>query len=152
VWSFWTVACIVLLLPAPAHTDDQSLEAAVVAYNHAIMQAGVTGDTSPLFRTATKEVATKTHLWIKSWQDSALFMHAVLQKIVFDKPEEYESKATVRSNEIWHYRYYNPRNKSIDYPLTEITYRMEYSLVKELGKWKVDGTKVLSEKKKKLQK
>ncbi len=99
---------------------------------------------------ADKKVAQKLYIWIQSWHENGLFMHADLKDIKFTKTDIKGDTAIAETREVWVYRYIDRRINRVVLPDTRIIYTVRYTLYKKDGNWIIKEIKVLSEKKEKI--
>lgn len=130
----------------------KSFESLIVSYNHGIIKASQKNKFEHLKKYLTKEIFLRTMVWIESFQDNNLFMDSKVLKIEFDEYNQKTYTATLKTNEIWKYRYINIKTKKIVKKPTKVTYKLKYYfvLLKD-GSWKINHIKILDEKNKKLE-
>ncbi len=136
-------------------STKEAIKHTVLNYNQLIITSSKTDTLSKDFKDlknfqkfASKQVAQKLYIWIKSWQESALFMDAKLLDINFTKVDIVNKEfAKVNTIEKWTYRYINGITKKEAYPDSNVTYKMDYQLIKKDNNWIINNIKVISETK-----
>ena len=146
---------VALICTIPLYSLDtkEAAKHTVLNYNQLIINASKRDTGSKDFKdlenfqkVASKKVAQKLYIWIKSWQESALFMDAKLLDINFTKIDIVNKEfANINTTEKWIYRYINAITKKEAHPDNNITYQMNYQLTKKDNRWIVNKITVLSE-------
>ncbi len=134
-------------------STKEELKHTILGYNQLIIDASKRNTISQDFKDlktfhkfASKKVAQKLYIWIKSWQESALFMDAKLLDINFTKIDIVNKEfAKIETTEKWTYRYINGITKQEAHPDSNITYNMQYQLIKNDDRWVINNITVLSE-------
>ncbi len=119
----------------------------VVSYNHGKIKAAQKNKFEHLKEYLTSEIFYRTLIWIESYQDSNLFMDALLLNMKFNELKKENHTATLETVEKWKYRYINTKTKEIVKKPQEVTYKLRYYFVLlKNGEWKINHIKILDEK------
>lgn len=147
------LALLILSINLNAKEEGKkSFESLVVAYNHGIIKAAQKNKFEHLKNYLTKEIFLRTLVWIESFQDNNLFMDSKVLTIEFDEYKQKTYSATLKTKEVWKYRYINIKTKEIVKKPIEVTYELKYYfvLLKD-GAWKINHIKILDEKNKNIE-
>ena len=131
----------------------EAIKHTILNYNQLIINASKTDTSSKDFKDlknfqkfASKHIAQKLYIWIKSWQESALFMDAKLLDINFTKVNVVNKEfAKVNTVEKWTYRYINGITKKEAYPDSNVTYNIDYQLINKNHSWIISKIEIISE-------
>ncbi len=149
---FLALICTISLF---ALDTKEAAKHTVLNYNQLIINASKKHTASKNFedlenfqKFASKKVAQELYVWIKSWQESDLFMDAKLLDLQFTKVDIVNKEfANINTTEKWTYRYINGVSKKIANPDSNITYKMKYQLIIKDNNWIINNIKVISETK-----
>jgi hypothetical protein len=72
-------------------------------------------------------------------------MKTEIAELKIDKAKVTEDRATVRTSEKWRYWWADRKTGAITKPKREESYELEYNLLKNNGRWRVDSIKNLKE-------
>ncbi len=136
-----------------ATISKDAIKNAVLNYNQLIISSSNKNTAAIDFKDlknfqkfASKEVAQKLYIWIKSWQENSLYMDAKLLEINFTEIDSNNSKsAIVKTTEKWSYKYIDGKTKKLAWPDSNITYKVRYKIGKKDRGLVIEGIKVLSE-------
>ena len=119
----------------------------IISYNHGLIKASQKSKFDHLEKYLTKQIRLKTMVWIESYHYSNLFMDALFLGAKFSDFKIDEYTASMKSNEIWKYRYINIKTKKVVSAPTKVDYKLKYYfvLLKD-GSWKINHIKILEEK------
>lgn len=127
--------------------DKNKFKSLIVGYNHGIIKAAQKNKFEHLKEYLTEEIFYKTLVWIESYQDSNLFMDAILLNLDFKKFEKDIYTASIETSELWKYRYINTKTKEVIKKPTKTEYKLKYFFILQKdGKWKINHIKIIEEK------
>ncbi len=142
-----SLICIVLLLPASCvkSAEKKDVETVIRAYNNALEKAFETKDFGPLKDLTTEREYNKATIYIMSYagQDERLSAHLI--KFDIKRTAISGNSADAVTSEEWEYERVNMATGEAVTPYTLYTYEMNYKLLKDGDKWKVDQLKIIKE-------
>ncbi len=144
---FLSVSCIFLLLIAACvkNAEKQEIGAVVKAYNKALEGSYETMDFGPLKDLTTGREYNKVSIYIMSYAGQNERLNAHLIKFEIKKIDIKGNSADARTSEEWEYERVNMTTGEAVKPYTFYTYEMNYKLLKDDNKWKVDRLKIIKE-------
>ncbi len=141
-----TAILAALLCAALLHAhEDKYIKDAILKYNYGIIKMCRSGETQFFKTFSSKEVAIKAKVWFESWKFSNLTMLAEINDLRFFPIGYGDNNATISTVENWTYSYVNLATRKIELKPITMFYRMNYSLQKIDGIWKIVDVKVLKE-------
>jgi hypothetical protein len=132
---------------AQIQEGKERLQSLVVGYNHGLIKAAQKNKFEHLKAYLTQQIYYKTLVWIESYQDSNLFMDALMLNVQFNEAVFHPHSASLQTKEVWKYRYINTKTKEVVKAPEQITYTLKYHFVfLKNGQWKINHIKILDEK------
>lgn len=125
--------------------EKEKVVALVKEYNKALMKAYETRNFDELKNLTSDREYQKVSVYIMSYAGQGEKLYARLMNLNVSKVDIAGNAADVTTSEEWEYqRSYLKTGKPL-IPKAKYSYRTEYHLIKEGGKWKIDALKIITE-------
>jgi hypothetical protein len=137
--------CAIFLAGCSENPQKSEVENFVRNYCSVLQMAYETADFDILVPAATEKELKKVFPVIQALKATDNVMKTEILGFKIKKTKVSEDKATVRTHERWRYWWEERRSGTITKPKGEESYKLEYNLLKENGRWKVDFIRNLNE-------